>query len=1117
MRPARKFKRPASRFRKIAIGLVIVLIGIIAAALILPGYIDWNRFRGEIEQQASAITGRQVRIDGAIGFSLLPRPSLSIENATLANSTGASEPVMLGLERLEVQLGILPLLSGKIQVANFRLTAPVLNLETSPDGTNNWNFLSRTAAQPGIRFDHVLIERGRVRYRNHVTGADVAAEETDLQLSAVSLQGPFEVRGSLRLQDVPVRLDAALGVFAQGRATPVTVKSVLDGDTGVDFAGSISTEGDVTGNLNSQGTDLTGLITAIAQLGAPAMSGIQPAMLRRPYRIESAVALGADSLKFDKIKLDLGENALTGSLVIDTRSAPVFEAILNASSLDLDSFRAVVSPAAPAQGSPENSFSIPRDLSGAVRFTSNAIKLNDGHIRGVVLAATVADGIVTVDDLGAQFPGSAATRISGKLNTASGQPHFTGKLDLRAENLRGLLGWLGIEALNIPERSLSRAVFTALLDLSPELAHLYEIAAEIDSSILTGSLALAMRERTALGIDLNIDQLNVDNYLPQGNEHVQNAPATDDTAPGPAPDTGTGWTVARSLIDRFDSNFIMSVNSLTYRGVPISKLRAEGAVVDRALIVQSVAVGDLAGTAISISGVLSNFAAAVQGEINLRLASNDLSGLARTIGVDLPVPGAKLGKSSIEAKFLLADAGVEAVIDSRIGETVLQISGSMNGLAPGIIAPAGEQTTLKAHVSLANPSLRKIAVQTGLEIFPTPAEDAAGIALTAELASLPAEVSLSALNGTIGTTVVQGHASWNTSGAKPLLRAELTASAISGDSFSQATEVGRARNSSPGQKLPWSGAPFNLSYLDQFDADVKFEAERFSARGYDIIKPSLVIEIRDGQASLNQFAGNLFGGEASATASLRGGAGVPEFSTNWKLQGADMEAASAALSGSPAIAGRLDFTGAVKGTGASSFALASSLEGQAQITASNGFIRGMDLPAFSARLATLDRAADFVGLVNTVLPGGNTPYTRLSIPFTISQGVAQSNNPVIGIDSATGGLEVSIDLPRYWVNAEASLTLNEHMNAPPLGIAYIGSLNDPEYSLRTSRLENYFTQALLSKSLQRVINNRQAQPAPAPAVTAPQAAPQQAPPPKENKATNVINSILDAIIGDKPR
>jgi hypothetical protein len=76
--------------------------------------------------------------------------------------------------------------------------------------------------------------------------------------------------------------------------------------------------------------------------------------------------------------------------------------------------------------------------------------------------------------------------------------------------------------------------------------------------------------------------------------------------------------------------------------------------------------------------------------------------------------------------------------------------------------------------------------------------------------------------------------------------------------------------------------------------------------------------------------------------------------------------------------------------------------------------------------------------------------------------------------------------------------------------------------LRTDRLENYFTQTLMSKSLERVINNRNAQTAPAVAIPPPAPpVPQQAPPPpaprEQGAARKVLDGILNGLIKDKTK
>lgn len=1114
MRPARKFKRPATRFKKLASGLAIMLAGLVAAALILPGYIDWNRFKSEIEAQASTVTGRGVTINGPIGFRLLPRPELSLEQVTIANDAGAIAPALLSLERLEAHLSVVPLFSGKFQVANFRIIAPVLSLETSPEGAHNWTWRG-AAMQPenaGVRFDRVVIERGVLQYNNRKAGFDAQLADMHVQLKADTLRGPFEAAGAVMLQGVPVTLTTRIGSVQSGRSTRLEVKTILDGDAAVNFSGELSSDGDISGELNSQGTDLTGLTTVLARIGVPLFSVAPKGLLRLPYRMESDLAVVRGRITAENARLILNENILTGRFIWDTSEAHNFDIGIAASSLDLDAAPMANQPGATAFAALMPSFSqfeIPPHLNGVARINAKAVKLSGGHVRDVNLALSVAGGTAAIENISAELPGSTTVKFSGKVRAIEGQPQFTGAFEAHTQYLRGLLGWLGVAAPNIPDRSLSQAGITGLLELSPQQANIGEIVAEIDSSKITGSLSMALRERLALGILLHVDQLNLDNYL-----SVENAPPTSVMQAG----GGASWEWARSLAARYDSNFKLSIDNLVYRGMPISDLNADGALIGRALAINRFSVANLAGSAISLSGIFSNITTRPEGEVNLRLASNDLTGLARAVEIALPLPGTQLGKTQIDAKLLLANDALEAVIDSYFGGTNLKLNGAINGFAPGLVAPLGIKPEIKASLSIVNPSLKKFAAQSGMITDPMPTQDEAGINLSAEIAGTYDETRLISLSGAIGAVPVQGAALWRRTGDRPMLQAEIGAGDIFLENFLESEKAVSGGTAAKNQPAPWSGAPINFTLLDQFDADIKLTATRFAARGYDIIRPSLHIGMDQGKAELKLLTGDLFGGEARANARLRRGEASPEFDASWTLRGVDLEAASAVLLGSPALTGKLDFSGAIKGAGASSFAIVSSLEGNALLSASNGYILGVDLPAFATRLTELQRAADFTGAVEDVLLAGKTQYQRINAPFTVSQGVAQSTQAEIGIDSVTTGLTASMDFPRYWINAEASLTMNAHMSAPPLGIAYIGPLNNPEVLARTDRLENFFTQSLLSKSLQRVINNRDTVPgAAAPVVAAPVPVPAPAapaPPPqaeKDNAAQKILNGILNGI------
>ena len=56
-------------------GLVAIVILALAAVLVGPSFVDWNRYKPEIVERLEAATGRQITIDGPIAFAMLPVPT----------------------------------------------------------------------------------------------------------------------------------------------------------------------------------------------------------------------------------------------------------------------------------------------------------------------------------------------------------------------------------------------------------------------------------------------------------------------------------------------------------------------------------------------------------------------------------------------------------------------------------------------------------------------------------------------------------------------------------------------------------------------------------------------------------------------------------------------------------------------------------------------------------------------------------------------------------------------------------------------------------------------------------------------------------------------------------
>src|SRR5262249_5491835 len=125
--------------RKLGIGVLILVVLLLAAALVVPRLIDINRYHSQIQAQLEKRLDRQVSL-GEMGLSLFP-PSVSVQNAVIADAPGFGEGQPFAtVERLYVSVEFWPLLDRQIEIKSLQLEHPRIELIRNKEGT--WNFAS---------------------------------------------------------------------------------------------------------------------------------------------------------------------------------------------------------------------------------------------------------------------------------------------------------------------------------------------------------------------------------------------------------------------------------------------------------------------------------------------------------------------------------------------------------------------------------------------------------------------------------------------------------------------------------------------------------------------------------------------------------------------------------------------------------------------------------------------------------------------------------------------------------------------------------------------------------------------------------------------------------------
>src|SRR5262245_39618338 len=115
-----------------------VLIG---AALLALALLDWNAMKGPIERMATAKSGREVKIAGDIEVHPWSwTPSFALNGLSVGNPPWEAAKPMAQVERLAVQIKLLPLLKGDVILPRVEIIKPNVYLHRETSGRANWTF-----------------------------------------------------------------------------------------------------------------------------------------------------------------------------------------------------------------------------------------------------------------------------------------------------------------------------------------------------------------------------------------------------------------------------------------------------------------------------------------------------------------------------------------------------------------------------------------------------------------------------------------------------------------------------------------------------------------------------------------------------------------------------------------------------------------------------------------------------------------------------------------------------------------------------------------------------------------------------------------------------------------
>lgn len=1150
---------------RLVIGAGIAAVVLVVLAMIVPSFIDWTQYRGQVSEIVRDTTGREAEIGGDISFRLLMTPALVASDVKLANVEGGVAENFIELQGINLELDLYKLLVGQISITNIVLDSPRISLERNAAGEYNWDL---TAEKPeeqgglikglgdsavgeavgdavdtidkvvpladddrGLPFNRFVIENGTVTYSDAITGRHEELTNISATVLAETRLGPFSATGDLLYEGTPVKFEGGSGRLPDSGPAEVRANLSLGGQTpGLSYTGTADFGGnhEFAGRIKGGGQNLEAFLTGLASLagarfdspvnlaqafdidaevnGSDAGGSIRPMIIK----IGGSTAEGEIDVVLDASAIDSqvpedvdAEDADAGPEMVEDESDPGIRVTANLSlnTLRLEDWLGDEAgegdAAAPAEEAADEPFEIPENLNLTAGIDIAAIDYNGGVIRQVRLAGKASGGQFVVSDVRAELPGSSDLSLSGEVKEAEGKPLFEGKLKMASKNVRGLLDWLEVDTTGAAGGQLANFSLDSSIRADGDQVQAHNLVANLDITEAKGAVAVRFGERRSFAIELTLGRLNLDNYS--------------------ASSSGKDWPARKqAIIDGLapladiDATFKISAEQLTVSGASASGFRSEGRLGGGTLNFTRLGAASFEAVRANFAGRVSGLGGAPSYNLTVDLDSPNLSRALRWLEIDSPYSPEALARASAQGSVSGNLDQVAVDLKGGILGGRYALKGTLGGLNPS-------PTTLDINVGLRHADHRDLArrLDLGFEMDGEPSEvrvvanakgsvsDYSGrvkigaLGGTIEIDGRSAEVqgkksfnakvtanhsnmatmlrgieanytpfqdnlgpvrvlfavagdennyTISGLDATLGPASLRGESQVTAAGEKQKVVGTITGADLPLHAFMSRPRTGAQQAAAGGER--WSRQPLDVDWMRRTDMDIVFSAKSVSYNQYRFVNPETALKLQEGVLLVPDLKATLFEGPVALRASFDV-VGVPALSLDMEIQNANVaEAAEAGAFIRPG-AGKLDMTGRFTATGASQFDLISALDGNVELRARNGYIKGIDIPGITTGWRNVGSSTRLAGFIDQLLGRGQTPYRRLGTVVSINSGVAtfeELDNDVDGAKITGAG---SIDLPQWTFNIGGDIRFTElPPKTPKMPYTIRGPIDNPSISYR---------------------------------------------------------------------
>lgn len=963
------------------------------------------------------------------------------------------------------------------------------------------------AQAESVRLNEVEIKDGTLVLRNQATGLLEEIGEITATVSADTLRGPFRGEGRFTYHGVTMTFFGSLdGVSPQAKPLSASI-TLPDAGALMRFNGTMSYgfgQWGLRGDAQLQGDSLQAVVLA-AMPDAP-----MTADLAVPFDVDASLDLANDRLDISNVQLRMeqtqgqvdmlvafnqprtprappegqksqGEQKDAPPPILDRSGSRVTKVKLDArfARIGLDQFidSNAMETAFGLEEGETNIFQVklPKNMEFQVNAQADAILYRGAPVNTFALDAAVLDGDVILRKLSMILPGETEIGARGFIATAQGDARVNGSWEMRTDNVRDTLTWLGNDVSSVPRGKLRYLQARSKVLGTLAKTEFKELLIRLDSTQLTGAANVEMRgDRPSVGLLVAVDLLDLDSYMPTEEKPVSGF--VDEAQPAAAaveqvvrrPEDMPPLFADLDLLNDFDMNFRGRLESMTLFGVAMRTITVGAVLQSGQLTFADTGVGDAAGVSASVKGTVLGFGEHPRfRDVEYNIAASQVGVLARNLELDLPLNPSDLGKVALAGKINGTLDALDVETRTQGGGVTLDVVGRLGSLrwAPSADVNIGIQhENFGGMVRLLAPRYRP---QAGGML--------GGFSLAGRFTGDFAQAALQDLKVTAGPFELLGDISLDNRGDRPRVKATLNGGELPLHQFMPASRLASLEQPAPGNWrevirhaardlaaiVPvqyaddgWSNEAFDLALIKDVDSDISFNTVALLYDPFRVDNLEVRLTAAQGVARLHRMVGRMFGGDVEVSGDLDARS-TPMLRAEGRVVRARIDGPLFETSFLDIAGGRADLNAAVQAQGDSPLAMIESLNGEGKISVTDGVFNGFALDTLAEQMKRLYDVGGITQLVANAMAGGSSPFRNFSATVLAENGTISFKDGKMNAASGEGRMAGYVDLTRMSTQIDAQFKLEVLKDAPPFGFQIKGPLAGPQKYYNTDNLRQY--------------------------------------------------------------